>query len=169
MHLFQSTLQYYFGIFNITCNVYLIYEFNGHCCKTEFWHFVLSNLTIIIIIIIIIIIHIWHNKRLNCCIVFFIRPRQNNKQSFYLFILWFVTNNSLKLVYVNIIHSNYMYKVSGLYIHLQTLFKQWANVRHEECVRLICIAIVSLLRGISFTQPFSQNIHQFCLYEPKRQ
>jgi hypothetical protein len=28
MHLFQSTLQYYFGIFNITCNVYLIYEFN---------------------------------------------------------------------------------------------------------------------------------------------
>jgi hypothetical protein len=29
--------------------------------------------------------------------------------------------NSLKLVYVNIIHSNY--KVFGLYIHLQTLFK----------------------------------------------
>ena len=78
MHLFQSTLQYYFGIFNITCNVYLIYEFNWHCCKTEFWHFVLSDLTIIIIII---IIHICHNKRLNCCIVFFIRPGQNKNNS----------------------------------------------------------------------------------------
>jgi len=32
------------GISNITCKLYLIYEFNWHCCKTDFWHFVLSDL-----------------------------------------------------------------------------------------------------------------------------
>ena len=39
--------------------------------------FVLSDLTIIIVII----IHICHNKQLNCCIVFFIRPGHYNSSS----------------------------------------------------------------------------------------